>query len=374
MSHRGNRSFLVARLVKCGLFFIRPGGRSHAADQIIKIITSMQIPIVACHSDRSRDFSRVQSYCARNNIAYFPSHAGRDEYKGLQESAVSTAKMVMEWFLTNWDHDDARGWWDLAALAAEHILNTRASPSRYLIPFQVAHNTRPRYDLFPLSVVSLIRKSKRMQDERTEEVVFLCQTDAQSALVWRFIERPIQIESVHISSIRSKKFNYYNIDGYLRPITPLLALSQTARAITPRERRTMEWREAIKAHADKLVKLRFATALSSEAPPDVVRSFFVGRNIDGKLNARLVANGGLAIEGQMLDQYLPTISERFAFLCLLAQRLSEGFIAWSGDISGAYYATKGKGFIKLPHDWPVGIGGFHPNEIVELLCAIPGDR
>lgn len=98
VSHRGNRTFLVAKLVKCGTYFVRPGGRSFAADQIIKIINALEIPIVACYSDRSRDFSRVQTYCLRKGIAYNPSHIGRDEYKGYQESAVSTAKAVMEWF------------------------------------------------------------------------------------------------------------------------------------------------------------------------------------------------------------------------------------------------------------------------------------
>lgn len=54
--------------------------------------------------------------------------------------------------------------------------------------------------------------------------------------------------------------------------------------------------------------------------------------------------------------------------------MAQGFSPWSGDISGAYYATKGEGFIRLPHNWPAGEGGFQPSEIVELLCAIPGDR
>lgn len=54
--------------------------------------------------------------------------------------------------------------------------------------------------------------------------------------------------------------------------------------------------------------------------------------------------------------------------------VSKGNVPWSGDISGAYYATKGNGFIHLPANWPRGVGGYEPNEIVELLCAIPGDR
>lgn len=123
-----------------------------------------------------------------------------------------------------------------------------------------------------------------------------------------------------------------------------------------------------------MISLGFAKKPTTHPPEKVVRSFFVGRNVDGVLNARLVANGGLSLDGQVLDQYLPALFERFSFLSLLAIHLGRGFTPWSGDISGAYYATKGRGFIQLPHDWPQGEGGFRPNEIVELECAIPGDR
>lgn len=54
--------------------------------------------------------------------------------------------------------------------------------------------------------------------------------------------------------------------------------------------------------------------------------------------------------------------------------IAEGYVPWSGDISGAYYATKGEGYIRLPHDWPSGVGGFTRNEVVSLNCAIPGDK
>lgn len=161
------------------------------------------------------------------------------------------------------------------------MLNTRASPSRYLIPFHVTHNCRPRYDLFPLSAVSLVRNSKRMKEDRVEKVVFLCQTDAQTALVWRFVERPIQIESVHVNSLRSKKFNSLNIDCYLKPIVSVNALSQSARPITPAERRTKEWSEAILSHCEKLLSLNFATKATNVPDKAIVRSFFVGRNVDG---------------------------------------------------------------------------------------------
>lgn len=148
----------------------------------------------------------------------------------------------------------------------------------------------------------------------------------------------------------------------------------SARPILPHEKRTKEWKDAIQTHAKKLIDLQFATKAQADAPVSPVRSFFVGRNVDGSLNARLVANGGLSIDGQALDQYLPTTAERFVFLTLFTTSIAAGSVPWSGDISGAYYATKGSGFIRLPHDWPRGTGGFIPNEVVSLSCAIPGDK
>lgn len=374
VSERGNRSFLVAKLVRCGRYFIRPGGRSTMADSIIKIIKALHIPVVACFSDRSSDFNRVRMYCHGNNIQYVDSLPGRDEFKGYQESAVFHAKSVIEWCVRNWDHNKADKWWDVSCYAAEHFLNTRASPSRLLIPFHVCHNTRPRYDLFPLSVVTWVKDHKLLKEDRTELVVFLCQVDVQTAKVWRFDKCAKEVKDVHISSLRSNKFNLSNIDAYLKPLPSLNALSKTARPVLPHEKRTKEWTDAILLHADKLVNLGFAKQPTNKPPQDVVRSFFVGRNMDGVLNARLVANGGLSIDGQVLDQYLPSLSERFSFLCLLSQKVAANYVPWSGDISGAYYSTKGEGFIRLPTNWPDGVGGFKPNQIVELCCAIPGDR
>lgn len=193
-------------------------------------------------------------------------------------------------------------------------------------------------------------------------------------MVWRFVKRPIEIAHVHISSLRNCKFNINSIEAYLKPIQEVNALSRVARPILSHERKTPEWSQAIEEHAHKLIALKFAMLCSDTPPSNPTKSFFVGRNIDGKLNARLVANGGLTIEGQTLDQYLPSISERFSFLSVITAHLKKGFVPWSGDISGAYYATAGNGFIQLPHNWPRGVGGFSPLQTVQLLCAIPGDR
>lgn len=374
VSERGYRTFLVAKLVNCGRYYVLPTNRGNFSETLQRIVTSSQVKIVKCMSDRSKDFSRFKKFCEENNITYIESLPGRDEYKGFQEGAVSQVKRVMEWFHTNWDYERADDCWDVLCYCTEHVLNTRASVSRHLIPFHVVHGVRPRYDLTPLQVVTVVRGSKRLTEERTEPVIFLCQRDAQTAIVWRFMRKRVSFEGVHINAIRANKLNLDAIEAFLKPPPQLNALSVVARTITPQERRTEAWRDAIREHANKLVSLNFAKKSPLNGPQDAVRSFFVGRNMDGALNARLVANGGLSADEQTLDQYLPSTSERFAFLSLFARMMKDGYVPWSGDISGAYYATKGEGFIRLPHDWPSGIGGFMKNEIVSLNCAIPGDK
>lgn len=207
VSERGYRSFLVAKLLRCGRYYVKPVNRGSYSAALITILTHAGVKVVACASDRSSDFSRFKRYCADNNIQYTSSHAGRDQFKGYQESAVAKVKQVMEWFQENWDYDRANQCWDVLCYCTEHILNTRASTTRHLIPFHIVHGVRPRYDLMPLQVVSVVRRSKRLTDERTEPAIFLCQSDAQTATVWRFAKKPVEFESVHISAIRANKVN-----------------------------------------------------------------------------------------------------------------------------------------------------------------------
>lgn len=46
----------------------------------------------------------------------------------------------------------------------------------------------------------------------------------------------------------------------------------------------------------------------------------------------------------------------------------------AGDVSGAYYATRSSGYLRLPAEWPSGLGNFQPKEIVRSNCAMPGSR
>lgn len=298
VSERGYRTFLVAKLVNCGRYYVLPTNRGNFAECLQRIVTSSQVRIVKCMSDRSRDFSRFKKYCEENNIEYVESLPGRDEFKGFQEGAVSQVKRVMEWFSNNWDYERVEQCWDILCYCTEHVLNTRASVKRHLIPFHVVHGVRPRYDLTPLQVVSVVRGSKRLTEDRTEPVIFLCQRDAQTAIVWRFFRKAVSFEGVHVNSLRANKLSLQSIESSLKAVPQLNALSVTARNILPHERKTEAWRTAILEHANKLISLNFAKKATGDVPSDAVRSFFVGRNMDGDLNARLVANGGLSADMQ----------------------------------------------------------------------------
>lgn len=124
-------------------------------------------------------------------------------------------------------------------------------------------------------------------------------------------------------------------------------MAATTRPILPHEKRTQEYRDAISEHATKLLSYNAFKKLTTPLDFKPVRSFFVGRVVDDKLTARLVSNG--ALEGDTtLDSYLPLMHERRVFLKWLTVLKAQGWIPFYGDFSGAYYTTKGEGFLSLP--------------------------
>lgn len=95
------------------------------------------------------------------------------------------------------------------------------------------------------------------------------------------MRKPVSFEGVHVSSIRVNKLNLNAMESFLVPPLQLNALSIVARTVTPQEKKTEAWRTAILEHAKKLISLNFARKATSDAPHNAVRSFFVGRNMDG---------------------------------------------------------------------------------------------
>lgn len=107
------------------------------------------------------------------------------------------------------------------------------------------------------------------------------------------------------------------------------------------------------------------------------RAFFTGQERDGIIKARLVVdNGECGSDADVHTNDLPGMIERLALLSRM-EALRKSNPKWTvraGDVSGAYYATRADGFLRLPKDWPPGLGNMQPLEVVKSNCAMPGSR
>lgn len=210
----------------------------------------------------------------------------------------------------------------------------------------------------------------QVDEDKSEVVLYLGQTDPQTGIFCR--PGSLKIHRAHISKFRSAKISVENFIGLYDEELTLGALSSSTRKLVQFDRRTPEWVQAVRDHAERLISYQAFSKFEGRPPSKPGHSFFTGRVVDNVPKARLVANGALHYD-QPIDSYLPLSYERFTFLSLAARRLKEGYKLYGGDISGAYYNTPGEGFLYLPHNWPEGVGGFGPRELVRLNCAIPGD-
>lgn len=207
-----------------------------------------------------------------------------------------------------------------------------------------------------------MRSSKILIDEsKTDIVLYLGQSDPQTGLYCH--PGSLEIRRGHISKFRTAKVSVPNFIELYDEVLELGALSSSTRKLDTVDRRSPEWTEAIRHHAEQLVSYGAFSKLSGPTEHKAGSSFFTGRVVDGKPKARLVANGALHYTVPV-DSYLPLTHERFMFVIEAARRLKLGYSLYGGDISGAYYNTKGEGTLFLPHNWPDGVGGFKPREKV----------
>lgn len=323
--------------------------------------------------DNASEFLRIRGVCEKLGVQFNPTHLGRPEVKGRQESAVKVAKLMIRWCVETAKEqmDELEFQGHHLVKTAQFLLNIRASPRRKLIPWHVSYRTRPRLDLHVFTPVRLVRTSRILIDEsKCDVVLYLGQLDPQTGIFCH--PGSLKIQTAHISKFRSAKIPVSNfIALFERPLT-LGALSTTTRKLIDFDRRSPEWKQAVLEHAERLVSYNAFTKVPDQPTTRPGNSFFTGRIVDGAPKARLVANGALHSDDPV-DSYLPLAHERFLFLARAAQRLRDGYSLYGGDISGAYYNTPGEGFLRLPKNWPIGCGGFNPSEIVALNCAIPGD-
>lgn len=319
--------------------------------------------IGAAYCDRASDFSPFKTFCVDKAIDTNLSSAGRPEAKGRQEAAVRTIKTAMNWVAKIIDsakifEDSAHHHPLVTTVAAEYFLNTRTSVENPMIPWSVIYGTKPRYDLLPLSSVSLVVSAK-IGPNKTKTAFYLAQRDPQTAAL--IVDGELQFHDM--ASVRS-------------PLPSLGALSLSATKLS--SSKSPEAIEGIRKHIEKIIKYNpFEKIDKSLIPSSVPYSFFTGRDvvdIEGTKSAsmRLVVNNALTVTEE-LDSSLPSVTERLLFMCLSANYHSKGWCFQSIDEKGAYYATPGSGFLRLPQNFPEGFG-FRPLEVVKLRCAMPGDK
>lgn len=266
---------------------------------------------------------------------------------------------------------------------AEWIHNTRVSPSIKAVPWSLTYANPYRSDLFPLQIVSVVN-STRVSASKAVPRIFLGLAGPTKAVVWApRIEKAVEV--VHPTKLRTIRpsveflLSHYGCDE--EGVAVLGSLAATSARLPPGFRVDPRWAPAVAEHANKLLSMvpPPLTKLVGPLPPGVVpdRSFFTGQERDGQFRARLVVdNGSCGSDSDVYTNDLPCMLERLSLLSKM-EALRDANPAWSvgaGDVSGAYYATRAEGYLRLPKDWPPGLGGMNPSEIVKSNCAMPGSR
>lgn len=277
---------------------------------------------------------------------------------------------------------------------AAWIHNTRVSPKLRAIPWCLTYSKPPRTDLFPFQIVNVINGTK-ITTSKASARIFVGLRSPTEAIVWNPRTRGI-VETVHPSQIRTIRpsidfiLSHFGADEdtLLERLSSLRqeyhrlgALAASSNRLPPRFRSLPEWKVAVKEHAEKLLGMAPAPLekLTGPLPPGatVDVSFFTGQERDGQIKARLVVNRGeMGCDDDVVTNDLPPMHERLALLSVMEYlRTSDPrLVVRAGDVSGAYYATKAEGYLKLPNEWPTGVGGMTAGEVVRSNCAMPGSR
>lgn len=249
--HWGNNNVLVMKFEARGLYFLEKTER-RTAEPVINLIKRVRTTLKSVVCDNAPEFLRVKSVCDELGVQFNPTHLGRPEVKGRQESAVKAAKLMLRWCVEAASRQMAELEFQGHHLVktAQFMLNIRASPRRKLIPWHVAFRVRPRLDLQVFSPVRFIRTSKILVDESKADVVlYLGQSDPQTGLYCH--PGSLKILRGHISKFRAPKVSVENYINMYDETLELGALSLTTRKLGSFDRKSDEWKEAIHEHAQK---------------------------------------------------------------------------------------------------------------------------
>lgn len=91
--HWGPNNVLVMKFEARGLYFLeRTPNRT--ADPVIQLLKRVRASIKSVVCDNAPEFLKVRRTCDELGIQFNPTHLGRPEVKGRQESAVKAAKLM----------------------------------------------------------------------------------------------------------------------------------------------------------------------------------------------------------------------------------------------------------------------------------------
>lgn len=79
-----------------GLYFLHKSP-NRTGDPVIKLILRIHRSLQAVVCDNAPEFLKIRPVCERVGVEFNPTHLGRPEVKGRQESAVKAAKLMIRW-------------------------------------------------------------------------------------------------------------------------------------------------------------------------------------------------------------------------------------------------------------------------------------
>lgn len=387
MSHwsdASHRYILVGKLLSRQFLLVEPLTSRSCSTKIKDWLRQHPYVKVLVH-DNAVDFSPADTFAKSIGVRVEPSHLHRDALKRFQERAVGQAKELLSWCIKASKATGfkklARNWNHLTVMVS-WIHNSRVSPKIRSVPWSLTYANPLRSDLFPFQIVNVISET-RISPLKSKTRVLLGLKSPTTAVVWDpKVEK--SVEEIHPSQLRVIRPSVDFVIGHFASevdevVASLGSLAATSERLPPNFRRLSEWPLAVRTHAEKLLAMDPVPISKLDDPllqqAKVSRAFFTGQIRDGVMKARLVVdNGEIGSPDDVVLNELPPMAERLALLSVMEDARSRNPLleVRAGDISGAYYATRATGYLRLPSEWPPGAGGFQPGEVVRSNCAMPG--
>lgn len=94
--HWGPNNVLVMKFEARGLYILERTP-TRTADPVMNVLKRVRTSLKSVVCDNAPEFLKVRRLCDEVGIQFNPTHLGRPEVKGRQESAVKAAKLMLRW-------------------------------------------------------------------------------------------------------------------------------------------------------------------------------------------------------------------------------------------------------------------------------------